>query len=126
MDLHSLVELLERIEAPDAKSFRAGEMGDGFFVQLEYEEEDVVEGGMAVQRGRKWYVSRHATTSEVVQTCLAACLASAEHQVREHFKYRALGEVRGRAIFGPHFHSDVLYGICGVRANYDAREPQPS
>jgi hypothetical protein len=141
------------------KKFRVGHMGDGFFVQIEYWETDVVTHEPALQRGRKWYVSTHATDSEIVQTMLTAALASAEHQVREHFFYagpcpkcKGTGSVemldgglmprpkdvplptapcdacegkgtgRPRAIYGPHFSADALYGICGKRANYDARE----
>jgi DnaJ-class molecular chaperone len=145
--------IVARVSFP-GKEFRVGTMGDGFYVQIEYPEMDVVTGESAIQRGRKWYVSRDATKSEVVQTLFKACLASAEHQVREHFAYAGpcgtcegtgqapfrgservedptcpvcdgSGHGKPRAIFGPHFDSDVLYGICGKRANYDAR-PDPA
>jgi hypothetical protein len=115
----SLHEIVSRVHFE--KPFRIGDMDDGFFVQIEYWETDVVTHEPALQRGRKWYVSRHATMSEVVQTMLTAALASAEHQVREHFFYQPTPQDKPRAIFGPHFHSDVLYGICGKRDNYDAR-----
>lgn len=121
MTLERLRELLSRVHFPD-KAFRAGPYGHGWFVQIEYLEDDVRTGESSTQRGRKWVVSRHATESEVVQTCLTACLASAEHQVREHFTYQPTAADRPRAIFGPHFSSRVLYGICGKRENYDARE----
>lgn len=104
------------------KQFRVGHMGDGFFVQIEYDEADVITGDAATQRGRKWYISPYATDSEIVQTMLRAAIDSAEHQVREHFFYKAPGGDKARAIFGPHFSSDALYSICGKRANYDARE----
>jgi hypothetical protein len=121
MDISDIVGIVDRCNFP-GKKLRVGEMGEGYFVQIEYEERDVVTGEMALQRGRKWYVSPFATMSEIVQTCFAACLASAEHQVREHFTYRPEHEERPRAIFGPHFHSNVLYLICGKRVNYDARD----
>lgn len=120
-DLVFLGEILQRCHFP-GKKFRYGIYGGGYFVQIEYDEADVRTGEMSVQRGRKWIVSRHATESEVVQTCFKACLDSAEHQVREHFCYQPLGEDKPRAIFGPHFSSNVLYSICGIRDNYDARD----
>lgn len=104
------------------KDFRVGEQGEGFFVQIQYDEMDVITKEPAVQRGRKWYVSPWATDSEIVQTMLSAALASAEHQVREHFFYAPEPGMRARAIYGPHFSADVLYGICGKRENYDARD----
>lgn len=114
-----LLEIVGRVRFE--KQFRVGKLGDGFFVQIEYDEPDVITGDAAVQRGRKWYVSRFATESEVVQTMLRAAIDSAEHQVREHFFYRAKGAEKARAIYGPHFSADALYGICGTRENYDAR-----
>lgn len=79
-----------------------GYMGEGYFVQLRYVEKDIVTGNPEDQHGRKWYVSAHSCKSEVVQTVLKACLTSAEHMIREHFRYR------GATIFGPHFDVDVL------------------
>jgi hypothetical protein len=121
MTRERLDDIVGRVEYEE-KRFRTGVYGHGWFVQVEYTEPDVRTGEPALQRGRKWLVSRHATDSEVVQTCFAAVLASAEHQAREHFKYAPSRSERPRAIFGPHFSSDVLYGICGKRDNYDARD----
>lgn len=106
------------------KQFRVDYMGEGFMVQIEYDEPDVHTGDAAVQRGRKWYVSPYATDSEIVQTMLTAALASAEHQVREHFFYVPPGEKVARAIYGPHFSADSLYAICGKAEHQDAR-PDP-
>lgn len=114
-------EIVARVHYEDHR-FVVGAMGDGSYIQIEYEEPDVVTLQPAVQRGRKFYVSRHATRSEIVQTCLTAALASAEHRVREHFKYAPTPEDKPKSIFGPHFKTDALYGICGKSENYDARE----
>lgn len=46
--------------------------------------------------GRKWYISSHSTTSEVVQTALKAVLTAAEHELREQFTYQ------GVRVFDPH------------------------
>lgn len=147
-----VVEAIVARVAYPGKEFRVGDMGDGFYVQIRYDEPDIRTGEVAPQGGRKWYVSRHATHSEVVQTCFQAVRASSEHQDREHFTYvgscptcegrglvaaSAEGPYRAevsceacggsglgkpRAIFGPHFDSNVLYSICGKGVNYDARD----
>jgi hypothetical protein len=114
-------EIIARV-VYEEKRFRLGVMGDGFFVQIEYDEADIRDGHMALQRGRKWYVSRFATESEIVQTMLTAALASAEHQCREHFAYRPAGADEAKPIYGPHFSAEALYGICGKPESYDARE----
>ena len=103
------------------KRFRVGVMGEGYFVQIQYDEPDIHTGNMELQRGRKWYVSPWATDSEIVQTCLTAALASAEHQVREHFGYRPFPNRPARAIYGPHFSADHLWDICSNPDSYDAR-----
>lgn len=72
--------------------FNAGRMEDGYFVQARF-----VGNSGEVQHGRKWYVSRHACESEVVQTVLLAILTAEEHESRESF---TLDDV---AIFSPHF-----------------------
>lgn len=104
------------------KRFRVGLMGDGFFVQIEYEEPDIKTGVLELQRGRKWYVSRFATDSEIVQTLLSAALASAEHQVREHFGYSPAPDQKPRLIYGPHYNADTLWNIAGKAASYDVRK----
>ena len=52
--------------------------------------------------GRKWYISRWSTKSEVIQTALKAVLTAEEHEAREKFLYQ------GKAIFGPHIDTDAL------------------
>jgi hypothetical protein len=115
MTFEEFRHILDKCDFLD-RTFRAGTMGDGYFLQVVYDEADVATGVMAVQRGRKWYVSKHATESEVVQTALKACITSHEHIVREHFKYE------GQAIFGPHW--DVRELLRAKRgAVEDARAP---
>lgn len=100
-----LDEILADVHYADRR-FITGPMGDGYYLQIAYTEADVETGQPQEHHGRKWYVSRHATRGEVVQTALKAALTSAEHQVREHFLYK------GRRIFGPHFDLDALVAIC--------------
>lgn len=71
-----------------------------------YDEPCVVTGQMSVQTTRKWYLSPYMTKSEIVQTALKLCLTSAEHQVREHFKYK------GELVYGPHWDVDSLHEMA--------------
>lgn len=57
---------------------------------------------------RKWYVSRWASRTEVVQTWLAAALAAVEHEAREDFR------VHDVPAYGPHIHIDEHVRIAGV------------
>ena len=80
-------------------------VGDGW-LQVRFSNEDAeIPGGRYVQYGRKWRLSEHMTTSEIVQTALMAVLAAEEHEAREAFKYR------GHAIFGPHLDIEALVGL---------------
>jgi hypothetical protein len=76
------------------------------YLQGSYPEGDISTGARTVQTTRKWYLSEHMTKSELVQTALLCSLVSAEHRVREHFRYR------GKRIYGPHFDCDSLWEIC--------------
>ena len=53
--------------------------------------------------------------SEIVQTALKCILTSAEHRVREHFKYR------GSRVYGPHFDVEALHELCIAR-KFDYRK----
>lgn len=63
--------------------FRVQPKGDGFLLQPRF-----VDPEQGLQGGRKWYISSHATKSEVVQTAFKACLTAEEHEVREYFTYK--------------------------------------
>lgn len=93
--------------------FMVGTMGDGFYVQIQFLARDndaphtpVDPAPMLIQRGRKWYVSKHMTESEVVQTLLKAVLAAVEHEAREQFTYK------GKQLFGPHLDVEALMEIA--------------
>lgn len=60
------------------------------------------------QTTRKWFISEHATRSEIIQTMLKCVLTAEEHEAREQFL------VDGRAIYGPHISSDVLWAVCNA------------
>lgn len=87
--------------------FYIGQIGEGFYLQVIFTADDHDSGAAARrQSGRKWYVSAHATSGEVVQTALKAVLTAVEHEAREEFRYK------GQAIFGPHLDVDALVGIA--------------
>jgi hypothetical protein len=79
---------------------RHGVMGDGFYVQIRFPAEAPYDGC------RKWYVSSHATESEVVQTVFLAALIAQEHELRENFKFM------GKDIFNP--HHDVIHLVTST------------
>lgn len=100
-----------------------GDMNDGAYISVAFYADEAVPipnsgvwlNKLALQKGRKWYVSAHATKSELVQTALLAILTAIEHEVREEFTYR------GHAIFGPHFHIDTLRELAAEKSE-DRRE----
>lgn len=88
-----------------------GELGVGWFIRITFA------AAGAKQNGRKWYVSPHATESEVVQTALKAVLTAAEHELREAFTYH------GAALYSPHFDVHALIDAARSRKP-DVRTPQ--
>lgn len=92
-------DILERVSFRDWM-FHGDTLGDGYSVQVRF-----VGDNSETQHGRKWYVSKHATLSEVVQTCLKAVLTAVEHEAREQFTFD------DSAIFSPHFDVMALRGL---------------
>lgn len=88
--------------------FYVGVMGDGFYLQIRMWEVDAVTGSTKLQHCRKWYLSRHMTKSEIVQTAWAAVQAAELHESREQFRYR------GAALFKPHYDVDDLAALSRV------------
>lgn len=110
--LERLNQIVGRVNYPGFR-WRVDRMGNGFFIQIVYDEACIDTGAMKEQHGRKWYVSKHATVSEALQTMLKAALTSAEHRVREHFL------VDGVRAFGPHQSVEQL--IAAAKAAQDVR-----
>lgn len=115
MTFEELEAVLRDIRFMDRR-FVAMRKGDGFLVQLQYEEADVDSGKVELQKSRKWYVSRHSVKSEVVRTCLKAAITSMEHLVREHFLYQ------GQRIFSPHYDVDQLVALAARDQSYERRD----
>jgi hypothetical protein len=76
------------------------------YLQANYTENDVDSGKPEQQFTRRWFLSPEMTKSEIVQTVFKCLLTSAEHRVREWFKYRY------RPVFGPHCNVDALWEAC--------------
>lgn len=98
MDLPTLNLVLSAIEY-QGWAFMTETMGEGLYLQVKFFDN-------GIQTGRKWYISTHATRSEVVQTALFAVLTALEHEAREAFTYR------GVAIFAPHYNVDRLHELA--------------
>jgi hypothetical protein len=106
MDLAEIRETVADCSLPEY-AFRVVVDGRGaWYLQATYTEPDVHTGKPAMQYTRRWFLSPEMTKSEVAQTCLKCALTSAEHRVREWFRYR------GRAVFGPHMSLERLWEIA--------------
>lgn len=82
---------------------------NAIYLRGSYMEADVLTGKEERQLTRRWFLSPEMTRSEIVSTAFKCVLTSAEHRVREWFRYR------GRAVYGPHFNVDLLWEICEAR-----------
>jgi hypothetical protein len=88
--------------------FRIHEKGSGFLVQAAWMAPDCKTGQMALQKGRKWYVSPHACEGEIVRTVYKVIEAAELHEMQEQFKYC------GQSIFDPHLHpEDIAILLAG-------------
>lgn len=81
------------------------EEGRGY-LQASFPDKDSVTGQQALQKTRKWLLSKHMTPSEVVQTCFKLVMTSLEHEAREKFTYK------GCRVYGPHFDVEALVDLC--------------
>ena len=79
----------------------------GWLIQCCFRSPCADTGVMIAQKGRKWYVSPHAVTSEVVRTCFLAVQTAMEHEIRECFRYN------GAQVFGPHIAVAALEEVAG-------------
>lgn len=73
-----------------------------YFVQAKLWRKDTDTGEFGWGQGAKYFLSPYMSTSEITRVCLKACLAYAEHEVREAFQYR------GKRIYGPHLSASGL------------------
>lgn len=64
-----------------------------------------------IQHSRKWFVSEHASDSELVLTAFKAALTAEEHECRESFKFK------GKRVLGPHIDVNALLTVCDIEDN---------
>lgn len=87
-------------------TFHVGGMGDGFYLQLRFNARNAEPPHeLTEQYGRKWYISKHTTVSEIVHTVMKAILTALEHEAREEFTFD------GEPIFHPHHSIEALLSI---------------
>lgn len=98
--------IIDRVSCPPYKFKVCPDGPEHAYLQAEYMDPDIFTGEMALQKTRKWRLSSHMTQSELVQTALKCALTSAEHRIRESFRYR------GELIFGPHFDVEALVELA--------------
>lgn len=87
-------------------SFRVQPKGDGFLVFAVFTAPDSNTGVPSEQHSRKWYVSSHAVSSEIIQTAYAAVQRAILHEVAEDFLYRGL------RIYNPHLDVEELVEVA--------------
>lgn len=99
------------------RTFRIMEKGDGFLLQMTYQEPDIEKPGSepVLQSTRKYYLSPYMTESEVVETAWLCVTRSQLHVASEYFTYK------GRRIYSQHFSVDARVEVCDANW-FDKRE----
>lgn len=95
--------------------------GRGYFIYVYAENDPCHDTGKPISwKGRKWYVSKHATGSELVLTAFKAFLTALEHEAREDFKFQ------GIRVLDPHVS---VFGLAHLidtgELQQDARLAEP-
>ena len=106
MTLTWLAQIIGSIET-GTHAFVSGKMGNGWYLKVT----KLIDN--EIQTGRKWYISKHTTESEVVLTALKALITFEEHEIREKFLYQ------GHAIFHPHPDIDSLIAVARLKSLRD-------
>lgn len=113
--LEVLTDIVSEVSYKNWK-FRVKELENGYFLQVYFDALDLETNKLETQYGRKWYISKYMTKSEVVQSCFVACLKAEEHECRESFLYK------GSQIFNPHYDVDELHSFY-KNSRRDKRAP---
>lgn len=108
MTLEEVEQILAHVQYRDWK-FRVMAKGDGFLVQVVFNAPCVDSGRMKEHHGRKWYVSSHAVSSEVVQCAYVAMQRAVAHEAAEEFTYK------GARVFNPHFDVEDLVELARTK-----------
>ena len=109
-----IIEILANVKFPEYH-FAFNTDGGKWYLQGEYEEDDILTGKPELQKTRKWIISPFMTKSEIVQTAFKCALTSMEHRTREHFTYK------NHRVFSPHYDVDALVELC-QNSRFDERE----
>lgn len=99
----------------------ASESETGWLLQVYCENDPCHDTGIPITwTGRKWYISKFATDSEVILTAWKAFFTALEHEAREDFKYD------GVRVFDPHVDVVTLAHLMFTKClTQDVRtEPQ--
>jgi hypothetical protein len=86
------------------------------YLFADYIERDIVTDVPTKQSTREWLLPENPVPSAIVQTALKCILTSAEHRVRENFRYK------GKRVFGPHINVETLAELVGKREHLDYGE----
>jgi hypothetical protein len=82
------------------KSFLGEDMPP--YLQIQFDAPDNFTGQVERQHCRKWQLSYHMTTTEIVRTCFLAALQAERHESEELFRYK------GYDIFNSHINVEHL------------------
>lgn len=104
-ELARICGIVSRVNFPQY-NFDVEPIGDEYYIQVYYNEADILTGVTEEQRGRKWVFPTRQTDGQIVQTCFKAVLTSLEHRCREHFTYD------GKLVMQPHLPLEKLTKIC--------------
>lgn len=107
IDRDMLVNIICNVSCRDIQ-FRVEERDGGFLVQARAERPDADDPASipTLQKGRKWYISKHSCRTEVMQTLLQAAIRFETHEVLEAFRWC------GQRIFSPHLSIDYLHQLA--------------
>lgn len=104
MTLKSLKRIIDNISYKNWR-FNLEQRRDCFVLQIRFYAPDSQTAVNEWQHCRKWFVSSHACSAEIVRTAWKAVLAAEEHEAAETFKYK------GVTIHSPHLDPDAMARI---------------
>jgi hypothetical protein len=109
MTMKDIQAILREIQYPEYDIYAEIDGRGEMYLQGSYREADIHTGTVELQRTRRWFISPEMRKSELVQTAFKCIMTSAEHRVREHFRYK------GELVYGPHFDVEKLVELCKTR-----------
>ena len=89
--------------------FHIIEEGNALLLQIQWYDTDFYTKSPSIQSGRRWFLERTLTESELVQTVWLAIQTAEEHEMREQFTYA------GRRIYMPHMDVQALIEVVDAK-----------